>query len=329
MCDHKDLVAELSHRASLNEANAASYLKKYEIMADFLNKKYYPYIQATCPFYTDHGSGHIASVTWAASKLLGRKLERGANNLTVFDIYVLLTAIIWHDAGMVVKRAGHEIAVQKLLEEFSNIAFDNAHEQRLVQLLITAHSGGSVPLNKVESSADYHTYTVHARALAAVLRFADEISENASRISVPLLQQGVIPPEQQIFWYYAKSIQASRPDLERERIVLTVGLDCEEAVREFLVPHAGNAQKQPLLEYLIARIQKINNERAYCGPHFARYASIQTVEVRLSLLKGTNKVPGYEKTLEFGDPEYPNISIVEAFFNEHPEWAVDSIKRNI
>jgi hypothetical protein len=326
-----DLTRELERRAASSaDKNAASYFKKFQAVRDFVAKSYYPYIQSKCPYFTDHGEAHIDGVIWAASQLLA-KPAASEDSFSAFDIYLLLMAIIWHDAGMVSKRKGHETAVRALIDGIAELALTNVTEKRLVEEIIAAHTGRGTLL-RVRQEESYSKYTVYPRALAALLRFADEISEDASRISIPLLKGGQVPLDQQIFWYYAKSIQASHPQPVRERVSITVQLDCEEAVRQFPLP--PEPPKPPLsvtlIDYLMKRIEKAVSERAYCAPHFLRYVSIQSIEVCLSLLRGSTRVDGYEQQLDYGPvDEYPEISIAEDFFKLHPKWRAEELRQNV
>jgi hypothetical protein len=325
----QDLVSELARRGESGDEDAKNFYVKFELMNNFLKTNYYPYIRDNCPYYTDHGEKHINGVIWSASQLIKKEPVAGSPasvfpSISTFDVYILLTAIIWHDAGMLAARKGHETAVKKLLDQFLNIVFENVAEQRYVEQIIAAHTGANLSLAKMRFEDHYLKHLVHPRAMAAILRFADEVSEDASRISIPILKQGQVPIGQRIYWYYAKSVQASRPEPERERIVLTVELDSEEAIMEFESPF-NKEKKITLVEYLLHRIDKINRERAYCAPHFLKFASVQSIETRFGLLKGTNRVDGYEEIVEFGG-EYPEIQVYEAFFRDHPRWTPQAIK---
>jgi hypothetical protein len=330
LSDAPDLALELERRSQAGQQDAKEFHNKFSLMSRFLKDKYYPYVRDNCPYFTDHGENHINSVIWTAGQLIRRNPENGTGNafpIDNFDLYILLTAIIWHDAGMLATREGHEIAVQKMLDHFLGIAFENIPEQRFVEQVIGAHTGKSVPLATLRDEEHYRQHKFHARAIAAIMRFADEISEDASRVSLPVLDSGKVPALQQIYWYFAKSIQASHPEPTRERVVITIEMDSQDAIKTFQDPN-NKTNTITLIEYLLRRIEKVNCERAYCAQHFLRFASIQSIETRFGLLKGKNRVVGYEETFQFGG-EYPNVSICEKFFKEHPKWTANSIQQAI
>jgi hypothetical protein len=320
-----DLVKELAKRAKKSN-NAKAYYHRFEAMKDYLSKNYYEYIQANCPYFTDHGERHISGVIWAASQLLGKNTKQ-KNILSDLDLYLLLTAIIWHDAGMVAKRKGHELHVQQLLEQVSALAFQDIEEKRMVEQIIAAHTGTGGFL-RMNPQILYSHYQVYPRALAAVLRLADEMSEDSSRISVALLEQGHVPYDHQIYWYYAKSIKASHPQPSRERLVIEAKLNCKEAIMEFPATDESGG-KITLIEYMLSRFDKIVSECAYCAPHFVRYASIQWVEITLSLVDGTQQINGYCENLRYAPvtDQYPeSFRVSEEFFRDHPKWQAGQIR---
>ena len=156
-----------------------------------------------------------------------------------------------------------------------------------------AHAGrdGLTNARRETDCVVVQTFTVYPRALAAIVRFADEISENRSRISLALMPE--VPPESQIYWQYANCITAVRPDPSRERVILSIEVPDGSAAERFLCPEelsnrVDGSKNISLIEYLILRLEKMNNELAYCEPEFhSRYANIREILVRLSILADT------------------------------------------
>jgi hypothetical protein len=321
---------------SQTDQDAKELLPRYEAMKSFLAKEYYPWIQANCPYYTDHGIGHINSVIHSASLLLQRHLiPTQSSLLTSVDIFLILSAILWHDVGNVLGRTDHAQRIAEMTNEIKTLGFPDPALHRLVVEIAQAHAGKD-GLDKARSETDCtisRTFTVYPRALSAVVRFADEISENRSRISVALL--GAVPAENQIYWQYANAISASRPDPHRERVVLTVEMHHDIAVQRYSCPkdlleRADGTGSLSLIEYLILRLEKMNNERAYCEPHFRRYAPIREIEVRLSILRQTQLLDSYELVVTLtgsglSKPTYPSIPLFDPFFSEHPKWKPEAI----
>jgi len=100
-----------------------------------------------------------------------------------------LTAILWHDVGMVIDRATHAELVYEMIEKVSDM-FPNPTIKGLVAQIANAHKGSSSLDNlPVESycTIEKSGQEVNPAMLAAIVRFADEISENHTRASLQLL----------------------------------------------------------------------------------------------------------------------------------------------
>ena len=344
MLSHENLT-EKAKSYSLEEAlvslaetdqDAQQLLPRYMAMKQYLKKEYYPWIQAQCPYYTDHGSGHVNSVILTASRLLERHLKQDRLGLQAIDVFLLLVAILWHDVGNAMGREGHAQRISAMTSVIKRLGFPDPALHRIVLEIAQAHTGrdGLTNARMETDCVVVNTFTVYPRALAAIVRFADEISENRSRISLALMPN--VPPESQIYWQYANCITAARPDPSRERVILSIEVPDGSAVERFLCPkelsnRADSSKNISLVEYLILRLEKMNNELAYCEPEFrSRYASIREILVRLSILADTHPLPNYE--LEFAlagnglaHTSFPSIEVFDQFFEKYPHWRADAI----
>lgn len=329
--------------AEKNDLDAQELAPRYKAMKLYLEKQYYPWIQATCPYYTDHGVNHVNSVIRAASGLLERHLDPDGKGLNAIEIFLVLAAILWHDVGNALGRSGHADRIPEMTAEIRNLAFPDPALHRIVVEIAQAHAGPD-GLSKARAEADctlVRTVTVFPRALAAIVRFADEISENRSRISLALMPK--VPDESQIYWQFANCVTASRPDPLRDRVVLTIEVQDVVAPQRFLCPHelssrADASKQMSLIQYLILRLEKMNNELAYCEPEFrGRYGTIREILVRLSIIADTKLLNGYD--LEFAlagnglaQATYPSIEVFDHFFEKYPTWrpeAIDAARKRI
>ncbi len=328
------LESRLEERAK-NEEDAATFWSQYSAMRDYLAREYYPWVQSRCPFYTDHGEGHVKSVIQAASALLENKLGSEKGELSSLDLFLLLSSIIWHDVGMVHGRVGHAREVTRMTESIKTIAFSNLDIYRIVTSIVQAHTGKAgidIPSREEDcTTPDQRVCIVYPKALSALIRFADEISENRNRISQELLPS--VPEEQKIFWEYANCVSASRPDPSRERVVITLSIQQDKAVQAFqcdeFLNSSDNVGEISLIEYIIRRIEKMNNERAYCAPYFGRYVWIGELVVRFRVFHGTTPLDEYNMDTTFGDSHYAQIDIFDRFFQEHPDWRPEELGRRV
>src|SRR6185436_10614144 len=105
--DQPSIEEELRSRARPG-SDAEDFHARFINMKTYLTSNYYPWIQANCPFFTDHGELHIHSVIQTASQLLAPLLaNREKSELTDLDLFLILASILWHDVGNVYGRSGH------------------------------------------------------------------------------------------------------------------------------------------------------------------------------------------------------------------------------
>ena len=326
MSDPISLESILQNRAATEACKACAFLSNYVAMKNYLTRDYYPWIQANCQWYTDHGSKHVDSVMHTTSHLLSNAPQDGLNCL---DVYLLLTSIIWHDVGLLAGRADHARETEVFINKVREICFPDPTIHRLVCQIVRAHSGheGWSFLQQSEpiSPCTHKSCIVYPQSLAAILRFADEASETRTRISASLLER--VPPEQKIYWEYAHSVTASTPEPARRRLLLAIELQRADAVKRLPCPkhlrdRADGDGNIAVIQYVVCRIEKLNNERAYCFPYLTRYADIRTIDVRLQVCDGTESAICLDFTLGDGGMtgcDYPDIEMYSRFFDIYPQ----------
>lgn len=310
---------------------------RYSTMRGYLDDSYYRFIQANCPWYTDHGERHIKSVIETASRLMTKQQEgkrKEYSELSSLEIFLTLAAILWHDVGNVVRRSGHAEQIPELAEQIKTV-FPSVAIRRVVEEIARAHSGKDglkIPRTDEACSLSHNTIQVYPRSLAAIVRFADEVSENQTRISVPLLPK--VPNKSKIYWEYANCITASLPDLARERVVVAFDIPSDKVPLRFLCEEfpdrAANDGTISLIEYIVCRLEKMNNERVYCLPYM-RYGSIRSIVARFTILNGTRRLASHDGAeVQLGDPGiaedgYPRIQIFDRFFEQYGHWRPDNL----
>lgn len=315
---------------------------QYSTTYSYLQDEYYKWIQSNpdCSYFSDHGESHIQTVIHQAGELLNDELKKPENgSLSCVDIYVLLSSIIWHDVGMVEERAGHENFPSEIADEIQRTLFPNSGIQSVVSRISRGHTGDtglSIPSSKKAVTMGHKTYHLHPKALAAILRFADEISENENRVSSADAVIDQVPEDARIYWEFAKSITAIAVDLERERITVNIELEWDQAIQTYICPddyqQRANDGEITLIEYIVCRLEKMNNEKIYCAPEFYKYAYIREIEARFAIDKGKNE--GGEKeeiqiTQVLGEGgvkqnDYPEVNIYDDFFDENEDLQPDT-----
>jgi len=80
---------------------------------------------------------------------------------------------------------------------------------------------------------------------------------------------------------------------------------------------------------VVCRLEKINNELAYCAPHMAPLVTVREVEVRLTMLDGDERQTNYDNIsvvmagmagMQAGSTGIPSIALFDEFFKRYPEW---------
>lgn len=333
-----NLVSTLEEKAECNELAEELY-HSYKNTYRYLESEYYGWIQSNCPHFTDHGERHIQTVINKSGEILEDELKsENIGALNFVEIYVLLASIIWHDVGMVQDRGKHENFPTKISEDITETLFPNTGIQRLVSRIVKSHTGNtalSIPTSKGSVTLGHQTFDLHPKAIAAVLRFADEISENQERVSRAAAVFEEVPEESKIYWEYAKSITAISVELARDRVVVNFELDKEQATTKYPCPdkyvtRSDDENRISVIEYIVCRLEKMNNEKVYCAPEFRRYAYIREIQAKFRVFdEDGHEFEEFSQELGEGGvkktDQYPDIHIYEDFFNENGDLKPSTI----
>jgi len=323
--------------ASIDEA-CAQLCDGYRLIKKILLDNFYDWVQASCPFFTDHGRNHVQSVINTTSRMLEDTANTDNSSFTSVETFLLLSGILWHDVAMVHGRSGHASRVKDVMSKFRN-SFPNPDFARIVYEIAKSHSGTTglkIPRAEEFLSLGNETHQVHPRRLAAILRFADEISENRSRISYHLIDS--VPDKNRIFWEYANAITSSRPDVENDRVVIAYSIEKSVVTQRFpcvefptRVDLDGTIS---LIEYIVCRLEKVNNERIYCSQFSLPFIGFSEVQAEITIVNDLERLADYDALVfTFRDGglykpgEYPNTDIFDLFFKENSNWRPDQLSK--
>jgi len=338
MYDLEEALKILSENHAASEP--ASLYDRYKATKSYLESEYYDWVGDRLPYYTDHGKKHIDSVIDQAGMLLQDELENPVEGeLDVLDVYILLSSIIWHDVGMVKGRADHEDKLVEVSEEVRDIAFPEPGVRGLIDKCVKGHTGDkalSIPPTNNPYTIGAKSFEPDGRALSAILRFADELSESEARVSNADDVFDQVSDDQKIFWAYAKSIKGIIPRPNKERVIVNIEVSEEEASREYIVPDKFASRtdrepdpevglKLPLIEYVVFRLEKMNNERAYCTAEFRPYVTMRDIDVRITITdEDLSPVTDISEILGGAGLTAENsireIPIYEEFFDKYHSW---------
>jgi hypothetical protein len=265
-------------------------ITKYKYIEDHLNENYHTFVGLGASIagdgvLTDHGVKHVQNVIDKAWKITKNKTDE----FTGYELYILLLAIHFHDLGNISGRKDHEQKIIDIMNEVkTNLPLDIA-EQEFVSKIAMAH-GGHIPNDKNDKNTlrtlEYETTCnggkIRPVLLAAILRFSDELADDYNRI-IPNIE---IPPENQVFQEYSKSLEA-------------IGFSGKTLVFRFRIPYEStqitfkkNNKAVFLYDEILERLLKCLRELDYCSRYSKGFIDIETlsVEIQIREQENSNKV---------------------------------------
>jgi len=285
-------------------------------LLSYLREKIYPGINAGLAFlsrspgiYTDHGPEHFDEVVRYAGFLLEKPLKDGTEiGLGPYDVFLLLMAIRLHDTGNIAGREHHERRVGEILAKVPNACSDR-FEADLVTRIAAAHGGKTEAGSKDTIAELPERDTIGAgpcspRAIAALVRFADEICEHRGRAAIVLLESGRLPPGNKLFHLYAASIKSAMPHRETKTFKLKLNFDSKNLEKKFPTPL--HKQQRPDEHYLLddayERIAKLNAERIYCNRFIDPVLRTDRIEAEISIVRQV-RIEGQVVTQKWAKPK--------------------------
>lgn len=266
------------------ESEGRELTNAYEQTRTRLEAEVLPYIRGAEPSLSDHGPKHIENVQKNAILLLS---DDGVEDLTAIEMYCLGMCILFHDAGNVLGRSGHQ---NKVTEIFDSIRGDRGslrHEKTLVTKAARAHTGtakdGSYDtLKSVSEQEHLRGHSVRLRELAAILRFADELAEGSQRTSDFMKEQHRFDPDSRIYHEYATSTNIA---IQRNQGRIAVAYEIQVGVQ------GPDDQRQErlskFLDFVYKRIIKLDQERRYACYYSKLLTPFKSTDVTFSFHCGS------------------------------------------
>ena len=297
-----------------------TYFDHYTSIKQRLADKYYAVTGAalaqTGDRYTKHDISHVDDVIDTAGQLLGFGQEShnpAHKNLEPYEVFVLLLAILLHDAGNAVRRKGHETKAAEILREVATATGLNTLEHRIISSIAQAHGGEMPDGNKDtitdlirEAEPNIGTIKIHARRLAALVRLADELSENYTRADEVAIEEPGTPDVSLLANYYCLVINP-RIDFVGKSVHLAFHVDVKLLPRMFKIP-TGSGQTEDIMfiDYIADRLEKCERERRYCNRFLAGFASFDRIRAKLVIMDNDREIDTVPVDLE--EVGYPSLS---------------------
>lgn len=155
-------------------------------------------------------------------------------------------------------------------------------------------------ISRLEDSTYLNGLRVRVSMLAAILRFADELADDKTRIEKSLFDIESIPKENQIYHLYSKCLQP--PVLEGDTIKLEYYLDYEYVINQY---YKGD-KKVYLYDEILERISKCLCELEYCKRFCYGFIKINSISARIAVIEKNRNII-YDNTFKTKHAGYPNI----------------------
>lgn len=329
---------------------AADYFSIYEQQKAKFVEHIYPHVNAGLvareggdgvQMYTDHGVGHVEAVIKVAGLLLGCRDAKSAINLDPYEVFLLLICILAHDAGNIEGRAGHELKVAKMLNNPLTKAISETAEVREIHEIARAHTAKGLVSGKKEKdtisslkvSDNRLGIPYRKRAIASLLRLADEICEDQSRIPLiafdsPDVVNGPSAPH----LYYGKSISSVNIDITNKSIDLQFEIEeCHIFTPLSYVDTDGTQKSKYLIEEILSRLHKLRLEWIYCSRYLRGVVEIDSITASISVL--IDNAAEYTQdlvnivTMNLSDVGYPEDS--RTLVSQYSLVEVENLKQSV
>ena len=212
---------------------------------------------------TIHGSRHIRDVVESLDKIgLSIEKKRGTTRLSPLEAYILLCAAHLHDAGNIGGRAGHPERSGEIIKEHPDLFYDTETRYNIFDVA-RVHGGKNRKFGRDtfrEINSDNFTFP-RLRLLAAILRIADELSENSERVPAQLVARLAASPKSNLAYRYAQCFRR----FELQNDTLDVQLRVYPEQHEFVTEVDGECLG--FFDYLENKIDVIEKEARYCAQY--------------------------------------------------------------
>jgi hypothetical protein len=270
------------------------YWDRYRQLAVKLNKDWHPNVAAGSQaadgggMLTDHGPDHIRTVISRASCLLDD--SQNDNELSGYEIYLLLCAIHFHDLGNIYGRVKHEKVISEMMENVKDFLGDAA-EKKYIREIAEVH-GGKVGADKdtishLPDKAALNGLYVRLQLLASILRFADELADDQYRANRILLKLDKIPDSSIIYHKFAECLNSVMIRPKEKDVSLHFHINIKDFINKYPKPKTSSDEFEQvyILDEIFDRIIKSYSESLYCNRFSTPFVDIRSLSIEIICLK--------------------------------------------
>lgn len=273
----------------------SGYFKVYQDAKSLFNEKYYKNMDICSHLdakkgtvFTKHNIEHIEDVITNAGYLLGLDRPNVSATLNGFEAYLLLMAILVHDIGMYMGRDGHEKRCEGIIMSHCSELGIGLAEAKLISRIAAAHTGKDDDGNNRDTIAELPPRALtedilhRDRALAALVRFADELSEHSKRAYNFVEKDPRVNDASKLRHAYCRSIVSLKPSISNQTILIEFSCSVEQATKKYKESE-NEYTTTALVEHIISALTKLEQEREYCTRYFAELAYISGLNVCIEI----------------------------------------------
>jgi hypothetical protein len=285
--------------------------------------------------YTHHDLGHVNDVIEMAGSMLR---VQDSFRINGYETYILLVGILLHDSGNSEGRNGHEQKTFRILMDMGELAGLNTVEKKLISKIAMAHGGTfnignfktkdtiSNQLQNKEDTFRSGEIKVRSRALAAILRLADELSEKQSRANkaavADAFKKDAIPLKPDVVHNIFCHIVRMEVNTEYNEIKLFFDIEKCLLQRYFTIEEKDIKGEMTindiyLADYIIRRLKKCNLERQYCNRHMFGVLTYDLIHVQVNITHEHEDLKTWKFKIE--DTGYPEDGDESSIRNLSPD----------
>ena len=270
-------------------ADREAYMANLQNVRTYLDDKVYPEIETGAyltegVMLTRHGSRHVNTVVRRARDLLMDETNKWNPHFSPYEGYLLLMAIYVHDIGNLEGRAEHEKRIASIINKLKIRLSEATVERKAIIQIAQAH-GGTIngtnrdTIGQLAATETVLGFPVRMQALAAVMRFADELADDSTRSASILMEMGTLPEESEVYHYYARALHSVNVRRNDHAVDLHFLFHSEEATRTF----GKDKQAVYLLDEIYNRTLKMYRECEYCTRFTYGFFWIDTISVKIEI----------------------------------------------
>jgi hypothetical protein len=268
---------------------------------------------------TWHDQSHIDMVMIKASELLAYQHAK----ICPFEAFILLCAIQLHDIMNSVGRDGHEDHSTDILSYLEIPGLIDSMVKKAIGDIVSCHSGSFMRGTSKERDKIGFTLQpiyplkgedVQMQFLAAILRLADEYSDNELRAMSYLLSLGKIKEGSEAHHKYAECLHSVRVEKNTGTVKLDFHVQHEDTFKFFNKVNREKETIEPvyIIDEIFTRVMKAYYETMYCMRYMRPFIPITKLAIFIEVVVPDRTRP-LNTEIELVEKGYPteNYTILD------------------